>query len=89
MLEEELEESTLNSAITGAARKVEHYEMMGYEAACAMAKQLGMQDAAQLLTETLQEEMQADKTLAQLSKRLLQVAGRNRQGEEMEAAGRR
>src|ERR1043166_8339781 len=30
MLEEDMEESLLDSAITGAARNVEHYEMMGY-----------------------------------------------------------
>jgi len=90
MLEEELEESTLNSAITGAARKVEHYEMMGYESASAMARQLGMEDAAKLLDATLQEEAQADKLLAQLSKRLLAVAVKSHQTgqeEEMEAGG--
>jgi hypothetical protein len=44
-----------------------------------------MQDAAELLKQTLQEEAQADKELAQLSKRLLKVASsRSEMGEEDE-----
>ena len=78
MLQEGLEEGVLDSAITGAARKVEHYEMMGYESVRAMAQQLGMREAAQMLQETLQEEMQADKQLAQISKRLLKESSSRR-----------
>ena len=69
-------ERLLDSAIAASGRKVEHYEMMGYEAARSIAQQLGMREAAQLLQETLQEEMQADRQLAQISKRLLKESGR-------------
>ncbi len=75
-IEEDHEENILNSAITAGARKVEHYEMVGYESVQAMARQLGMREAASLLQETLQEEVQADRQLAQISKRLLKEAGR-------------
>ncbi len=75
-LQEDHEESIMDSAISAAARKVEHYEMVGYESARALATQLGMREAAQLLDETLREEMQADKELAQISKRLLKESGR-------------
>lgn len=85
MLAEGLEDAVLDTAITGAARKVEHYEMMGYESACSLALQLGMQDAAELLKQTLQEEVQADKDLAQLSKRLLKEASSRNEMEEDEA----
>jgi len=89
MLQEDLEEGVLDSAITGAARKVEHYEMMGYESVRSMAQQLGMREAAQMLQETLQEETQADKQLAQISKRLLKEASSRRpQAEEPEVRGR-
>jgi ferritin-like metal-binding protein YciE len=69
-------ETVLDSAIAASGRRVEHYEMVGYEAACSIARQLGMRDAAQLLQETLQEEIQADRQLAQISKRLLKESGR-------------
>lgn len=86
---DEHDEGILDSAITGAARKVEHYEMMGYESVRSMAQQLGMRDAAQLLLQTLQEEMQADKQLAQISKRLLKEASTRRpEMEESKAGGR-
>jgi ferritin-like metal-binding protein YciE len=89
MLQEDLEEGILDSAITGAARKVEHYEMMGYESVRSMAQQLGMREAAQMLQETLQEEMQADKQLAQISKRLLKEASSRRpEAGEPEGRGR-
>lgn len=78
IMAEERGESILDSAIAAAARKVEHYEMMGYEAARSIARQLGMSDAARLLQQTLQEEMQADRQLAQISKRLLKESGRER-----------
>jgi len=76
ILEENMGVSLLDSAITGAARKVEHYEMAGYESARSIAQMLGMREAAELLQQTLQEEMQADRQLAQISKRLVKEASR-------------
>jgi ferritin-like metal-binding protein YciE len=88
MLEEEQSEAIMDAAIAGAGRKVEHYEMAGYESARALAQQLGMKQAAELLQETLREEMQADKTLAQISKRLVKEASRGERGERSERADR-
>jgi ferritin-like metal-binding protein YciE len=89
VMEEGRDESILDSAIAASGRKVEHYEMMGYEAARSIAQQLGMREAAQLLQQTLQEEMQADRQLAQISKRLLKGSGRE-QGDAAESTrGRR
>jgi ferritin-like metal-binding protein YciE len=73
---EDHDEAVLDSAIAASGRKVAHYEMMGYEAARSIAQELGMRDAAQLLQQTLQEEIQADRQLAQISKRLLKETGR-------------
>src|ERR1041385_7297469 len=87
-LQEEQSEAILDAAITAAGRKVEHYEMAGYESARALAQQLGMREAADLLQETLREEMQADKTLAQISKRLVKEASRGERGERSERADR-
>ena len=74
MIEEEDNESLLDAALAGGARKVEHYEMMAYESLRAMAQQLGLDEVAQLLEENLQEEMQADQELEQIGKRLIETA---------------
>jgi len=92
MMQEGLEDALLDSAMAGAGRKVEHYEMMGYESVSSLAKQIGRSDVAQMLQETLREEMQADKMLAQISKRLLKEAssaGRMQQGGGEEQRGGR
>ncbi|HXS98366.1 MAG TPA: ferritin-like domain-containing protein [Candidatus Limnocylindrales bacterium] len=74
-LQEDLDEGLMDAAIIGAGRRVEHYEMAGYASVIAMAKQLGLRDAEQLLNETLREEMETDKLLANLGKRLLKESG--------------
>lgn len=75
MMEEDFEGNILDAALIGAARRVEHYEMAAYDTARAMAQQLGMKDAAQLLQETMREEMEADKLLGAISKRVLKESG--------------
>ncbi len=70
MLESKFEGELLDSAISGSARKVEHYEIAGYESARSLAQQLGQRNAVELLNQTLREEIEADRVLAQISKRL-------------------
>lgn len=74
-LQEDFDAGLMDAAIIGAGRRVEHYEMAGYASVIAMAKQLGLRDAEQLLNETLREEMETDKLLAQLGKQLLKESG--------------
>ncbi|SEF12243.1 Ferritin-like metal-binding protein YciE [Rhizobiales bacterium GAS191] len=57
----------IDAGLIAAGQAVEHYEMARYGALIAWAKQLGMQDAAALLSETLQEEKKADQLLTQLA----------------------
>ncbi len=88
VMQEEHEPGILDSGLTAAGRKVEHYEMAGYDSAQSLARQLGMREAAELLQQTLREEMQTDKQLAQISKRLLKEAGRSAgQSEPGESSG--
>jgi ferritin-like metal-binding protein YciE len=64
-LMEEMEEGpVLDAAIISAAQKVEHYEISAYGTLCAFAKALGHDDAADLLSQTLEEEKEADETLS-------------------------
>jgi ferritin-like metal-binding protein YciE len=88
MMEEDHEEMVLDAGLIGAARRVEHYEMAAYESARALAQQLGMKDAAQLLQETMREEMETDKLLGTISKRLLKEAGRMKPAGQEEGGGR-
>lgn len=52
-----------DAALIAAAQRVEHYEMAGYGTARTFAIQLGHQEAAGLLQQTLQEEKAADEKL--------------------------
>ncbi len=47
-----------------ASQKVEHYEISAYTGLSKLAVKLGLNDAANILSETLAEEQQADETLA-------------------------
>ena len=85
---EDHEDMVLDAGLIGCARKVEHYEMAGYESARSLAQQLGMRDAAQLLQETMREEMETDKLLAGISKRMLKEGGRQKVSGGRRGSGR-
>jgi ferritin-like metal-binding protein YciE len=56
-----------DAALIAAAQKVEHYEIAAYGTLCALAKAAGMQEVADLLAQTLQEEKATDEKLTQLA----------------------
>lgn len=56
-----------DAALIAAAQRVEHYEMAGYGCARTFARQLGRNDVADLLQETLDEEGNADKLLTDIA----------------------
>lgn len=58
-------------AIISAAQRVEHYEMAAYGNVRAYAEALGENEVAELLTETLEEEKQADQRLTEIGITLL------------------
>lgn len=76
-LAEEKRSGTLDCALAGAGRKVEHYEMAGYLSAQEIARGLGQKDAARLLSESLEEEKEMDRRLKQLSSQLFRDANGN------------
>lgn len=53
----------IDAAIIAAAQRVEHYEISGYGTARALAERLGHQEIVTLLSDTLDEESQADEKL--------------------------
>ena len=56
-----------DAALIAAAQHVEHYEMAGYGCARTYARQLGDDNAAELLQHTLDEEGEADKELTRIA----------------------
>jgi ferritin-like metal-binding protein YciE len=56
-----------DAALIAAAQRVEHYEIAGYGCARTFARQLGREDVAALLQETLEEESNADKILTHIA----------------------
>ena len=69
---EEVMDKTDNGAvcdagIIGVSQAIEHYEMARYGALSAWAEQLEMEDASELLEETLDEEKAADEKLSALA----------------------
>lgn len=67
MMGENMEDKVRDAAIIASAQKIEHYEISGYGTARAYAMQLGLEEIEQLLTETLNEEYEADDNLTALA----------------------
>ncbi len=57
----------VEAALIGAAQRVEHYEIAAYGTAKTHAHQLGYDNAANLLEQTLREERQTDDRLTQIA----------------------
>src|SRR5688572_19562912 len=69
ILEEGGDPTVMDAAMIGAAQKVEHYEMAGYGTARTHARHLGLEQVAQLLQQTLDEEGATDKNLTKIAQR--------------------
>jgi ferritin-like metal-binding protein YciE len=64
----------LDAGLLSGAQAVEHYEMARYGTLVAWAEQLGMPDAAALLSQTLEEEKKTDAALTQLASKVNEAA---------------
>ncbi len=72
-IEAEGEDSVKDAALICAAQKVEHYEIASYGCARTFATLLGLDEVADLLQETLDEEGNADKKLTELAETVINV----------------
>lgn len=61
------DKEVLDAALIAAAQAVEHYEITRYGTLIAWAKQLGREDCASVLKETLDEEYATDKKLTAMA----------------------
>jgi len=73
------DKQVLDAALIAAAQAVEHYEITRYGSLIAWAKQLGRDDCASVLEETLREEKATDDKLTQIAER-----GVNRQAQQQQ-----
>jgi ferritin-like metal-binding protein YciE len=67
------DQEVLDAAIVAAAQAVEHYEITRYGTIIAWAKQLGRNDAAMILVDTLDEEKNADEKLTELAESQINI----------------
>ena len=68
-----------DAALIAAAQRVEHYEIAAYGTARTLAKELDLDEAADLLDETLDEESKADELLTKIATGGLLRSGVNKQ----------
>ena len=61
------DDAVRDAGMVACAQAVEHYEIARYSSLSAWAEQLGMDDAAELLSTTLDEEIAADSGLTELA----------------------
>jgi ferritin-like metal-binding protein YciE len=61
------DKQVLDAALTFGAQMVEHYEIANYGTLIAWARELGRDDVAQVLDETLAEEKATDEKLTRLA----------------------
>jgi len=74
----------LDAGLLAAAQAVEHYEISRYGTLKAWAQRLGMDEAVQLLDETLQEEKETDSKLTMLAEQAINEEAKSKEAEEDE-----
>ncbi len=67
VMEDFADSAALDAGLLSGAQAVEHYEIARYGTLVAWAEQLGMGEAAQLLSQTLEEEKKTDAALSKLA----------------------
>ena len=73
IMEEHSESPTLDAALICAAQKVEHYEIASYGTLCTWADLLGLDEVADLLKESLDEEETTDESLTEIAESEINV----------------
>jgi len=68
------DKDVLDAALAAAAQAVEHYEMTRYGTLVAWSREMGREECARILEETLKEEKAADAKLTQIAEARLNRA---------------
>jgi ferritin-like metal-binding protein YciE len=89
LLEEDAAEEVLDAGLISKAQHVEHYEIAGYGTVRTYAQQLGLDDQAELLQQTLEEESKANELLTQIAETSVNLEAEQGSEEEEESTSRR
>jgi len=73
LISEKPDPEVLDAGLISKAQHVEHYEIAGYGTVRTWAQQLGYDQHAEWLQQTLDEEGEADKTLTQLAESSINI----------------
>jgi ferritin-like metal-binding protein YciE len=85
LMGEDFEGSVMDAALISAAQRAEHYEIAAYGCVRTWAKELGEDEAAELLEQTLNEEKETDAKLTELAEQVNSSAvSGSEEGEEEE-----
>jgi ferritin-like metal-binding protein YciE len=80
----EAEGDAADAALIASAQKAEHYEIAAYGTLEAWARQLGHEEVANLLQETLDEEKATDERLTELAEGFINAAAESGESDEEE-----
>ena len=83
LLREDMKPEVRDAAIIAATQKIEHYEISSYGTARAFALQLQFEEVANLLSQTLQEEYDADDALTALAISKINLEAETTSGQEI------
>lgn len=83
-IDEDATPAVKDALLIAAAQRVEHYEIAGYGTVKTFAETLGHDEAAKLLEETLQEEVDTDEKLTELAQAINAEANEGGEDEEEE-----
>ena len=67
LLESDIDPEVLDAGIIAVVQRIEHYEIAAYGCASAFARVMGLEDEADLLCETVNEEKEADEILTDIA----------------------
>ena len=73
LIKEKPDDDVLDAGLISAAQHIEHYEMAGYGTVRTYARQLGYEEQAQLLQQTLDEEGETDHLLTDLAESSINI----------------
>jgi len=83
-IDEDAAPAVKDALLIAAAQRVEHYEIAGYGTVKTFAETLGHDEAAKLLEETLQEEVDTDEKLTEAAQTINAEANEGGAGEDEE-----
>jgi len=67
IMEEDFDDTTMDACLIAAGQRAEHYEIAAYGTLVAWAKAMGHEEAADLLSQNLDEEKAADEKLTTIA----------------------